>query len=286
MNKKYKIAFVVMMYLAVLFATYLFLDTNSIAVLDPKGLIAVKEKRLLVIATYLMLIVVIPVFVLTFVVAWKYRADNKKAEYRPDWDYNFFVEALWWGVPCIIIAVLSVITWTSTHELDPFRPLDSKVKPLRVQVIALQWKWLFIYPEHNIASLNYLQIPTDTPINFELTGNSPMNSFWIPQLGGMIYAMPGMTTKLHLMANEEGEYNGVSSNLSGTGFAGMKFITKATSEKAFQAWVDTVKKSPIPLNNDTFTALIHPSANDPVVLYTLQEPNLFDQTVMKYMMPQ
>ena len=286
MNKKYKTGFIILVYVLVLVAVALFIDTNKIDVLDPQGLIAIKEKALLIQASWLMLIVVAPVFILTFVVAYKYRADNKKAEYRPDWDYNFALEAIWWGVPCIIIVILSVITWTSTHDLDPFKPLDSKVKPLRVQVVALQWKWLFIYPELNIASVNYLQIPVNTPINFEVSADAPMNSFWIPQLGGQIYAMPGMSANLHLIAHNEGDYRGVSANLSGKGFAGMKFMTKATSQGAFDTWVTEVAKSPLQLNTKTFNELSEPSENNPVASFVLQEKELYDQIVMKYMMPQ
>jgi cytochrome o ubiquinol oxidase subunit II len=286
MNKKYKTGFIVLVYVLVLVAVALFIDGNKIDVLDPQGLIAIKEKALLIQASWLMLIVVAPVFVLTFVVAYKYRADNKKADYRPDWDYNLALEVIWWGVPCIIIVILSVITWTSTHDLAPFKPLDSKVKPLRVQVVALQWKWLFIYPEHNIASLNYLQIPTNTPINFEVSADAPMNSFWIPQLGGQIYAMPGMSAKLHLIAHNEGEFRGVSANLSGKGFAGMKFMTKATTDAAFNEWIKEVAKSPNMLNTKTFNELAEPSENNPVATFVLQEKELYDQIVMKYMMPQ
>lgn len=286
MNKKYKFPLIALMYLAVFAAVFFFLDKNNIALLNPKGQIAMEEKNLMVFATLLMLVVVIPVFILTFVVAWKYRADNKNAEYKPNWDYNFLVEAIWWGVPCIIIAILSWVTWTSTHALDPFKPLDSKVTPLRVQVVALNWKWLFIYPEQQIASVNFFQVPENRPINFEITADAPMNSFWIPQLGGQIYAMPGMTSKLHLIAQNKGEYKGVSANLSGTGFSGMKFTVKASSDDDFTRWVDSVKRSSSHLTRDAYKALAAPSEDNPVATYVLKDPDLFDYIVMKYMMPE
>ena len=196
------------------------------AVLDPKGFIAFEERDLLYITALLMLTVVVPVLVLAVVICWKYRAGNKKAKYEPEWDKSWALELVWWGFPCIIVALLSVLTVKSCLDLDPFKPLESDVKPLKIQVVALQWKWLFIYPEQKIATINFVQFPEKTPINFELTADAPMNSFWIPQLGGQIYAMPGMSTKLHLIANEAGSYRGSSSNISGNGFAGMIFTAK------------------------------------------------------------
>ena len=181
----------------------------------------------MIFAALLSLVVVIPVFAMTIYIVWRYRESNQKAKYSPDWDHNSKVETIWWLIPTLLIVVLSVVTWNSSHSLDPFKPIKSSVKPLRVQVIALQWKWLFIYPEQGVASTNILELPVDRPINFEVTADAPMNSFWIPQLGGQIYAMAGMSTQLHLMASEAGTYAGASANLSGKGFAKMKFDTKA-----------------------------------------------------------
>src|SRR5476649_775967 len=180
--------------------------THTIAVLSPKGQIADKERHLIILATLLMLIVVVPVYVMMFVIAWKYREGNTKARYTPDWDHSNGLEFLWWAIPMAIIAVLSVITFKSSHELDPFKALSSTKPPITIQVVALQWKWLFIYPNQNIASVNYFRMPANTPVDFEITADSPMNSFWIPQLGGQIYAMPGMSTELHLMADGVGKY--------------------------------------------------------------------------------
>lgn len=236
-------------------------------------------------ATWLMLIVVIPVFLLMIFVSWRYRAGNKKATYRPDWDYNHWFECIWWGFPFSIVIFLSIIAWQSSHELDPYKPIESDVKPLKIQVVALQWKWLFIYPEQNIATVNFFQFPEQTPINFEITADAPMNSFWIPQLSGQIYAMPGMSTKLHLIANAIGSYRGSSANLSGDGFAGMTFVAKASSEADFQKWVDSIKDASTSLDLIEYHQLAKPSEYNPVALFSLKDKDLYEQIVMKYMMP-
>ncbi|NNM44053.1 MAG: ubiquinol oxidase subunit II [Chlamydiae bacterium] len=284
MKKKIKLACLILLILAASALTVRFFLTSEIVMFDTKGLIALKERNLLIISTLLMLIVVIPVFILTFVVAWKYRSSNTKAKYTPEWDLNILAEAIWWGVPFLIIIVLSVITWISSHELDPYRPLDSEKKPVTIQVVALQWKWLFIYPEQNIATVNYFQFPEQTPVNFEISAEAPMNSFWIPQLGGQIFAMPGMRTKLHLIADEVGEYRGSSANLSGKGFSGMTFMAKALSEKDFSSWVESMQESPNALTLDAYNKLAKPSENHGNESYVLKVDGLFDHIVMKYMM--
>jgi cytochrome o ubiquinol oxidase subunit II len=263
----------------------LFLQSSDIAVLNPKGMIALKERKLIITVTLLMLIVVIPVYILTFIFAWKYREGNAKAKYDPDWDHNHVAESIWWAIPCGIVLVLAIIAWKSSHELDPFKPLVSSTQPIKIQVVALQWKWLFIYPEQNIATVNFIQFPEQTPINFEITADAPMNSFWIPQLGGQIYAMPGMRTKLHLIANAVGSFRGSSANLSGRGFSGMKFIAKACSEADFHQWVESMKQSPNLLSLDEYHQLAMPTEDNPVASYVLKEENLFDWIVMRYMMP-
>lgn len=260
-----------------------FFDKNFL-VLNPKGIIAVKERNLLWIATALMLIVVIPVFAIMFYVAWKYRESHPNTKYTPNLRDSVVAEIIWWGVPCIIIGILCVITWESTHELDPYASLDPE-KEMTVQVVAMQWKWLFIYPEQKIATVNYLQIPEKTPIHFEITADAPMNSFWIPSLGGQMYAMPGMRTELNLIADAVGEYRGVSANVSGKGFAGMKFLTKSTTQEDFIAWVNEMKNAPHALGTIEYGELVKPSENNPAAFYKLEQPNLFDQIVMKYMMP-
>ena len=226
MKRTFKIAILSLLFLAFVIAGVFFISTHNIAVLEPKGFIGIKERDLIITALLLMLIVVIPVFLFALFFAWKYRESNSKARHAPDWEHNYIAEYCWWGVPFLLIIILGVITWKSSHELNPFRPIQSDVKPIKIQVVALQWKWLFIYPEQNIATVNYVEFPEKTPINFEITADAPMNSFWIPQLGGQIYAMPAMRSKLHLIANEEGTFRGCSSNISGKGFAGMVFTAK------------------------------------------------------------
>lgn len=285
LKKKLKYTFLVLASVVIVVQLFLFLYSQDMAVLMPKGLIALEEKKLLIITTLLMLTVVVPVLVLTIVIACRFRSTNKKAKYSPEWDKSLILEFVWWGFPCIIVTILSVLTWKSCIALDPFVPLKSDVKPVKIQVVALQWKWLFIYPDHGIASVNLVQFPEKTPLNFEITADAPMNSFWIPQLGGQIYAMPGMDTKLHLIADEKGDYKGSSSNLSGIGFSGMKFIARASSQEEFDKWVETVKTSPRSLNLDTYESLVTPSENNPVKLYSLTDDGLYHQIIMKYMMP-
>lgn len=281
-----KVAIFVLLFLGAIALAGFYIGSHEIAVLDPKGTIGEKERDLIMTSSLLMLIVVIPVFILTVAFAWKYRADNPKARHEPDWEHNNIAEYCWWGVPLCVIVILSIITWKSSHELNPFKPLDSDRKTLKIQVIALNWKWLFIYPEQGIATVNFVQFPEKTPLYFEITADAPMNSFWIPQLGGQIYAMPAMRSKLYLMANEVGDFRGISANISGTGFAGMTFTAKACSQKEFDSWVKSVQKSPKRLNLDEYSRLVEPSEYDPASYYVLVKEDLFDDVIMKYMMPQ
>lgn len=284
-NKRALIAFFILVFFGIATVFSLLFFSDGIAVLSPAGMISEKQTRLLWIATVVMLFVVVPVFLLTFFIAWKYRASNQKAKYSPEWDRNHTAEIIWWGIPCVIIVILGVFTWIGCHELDPFKPIESNVKPVKIQVVALQWKWLFIYPEQNIASVNYFEIPVDTPIDFEITSDAPMNSFWLPKLGGQVYAMSGMRSKLHLMAYHEGSYPGSSANISGAGFSSMVFTAKATSREAFDSWVASVQSSSQVLGSVEYADLAKPSSYVPPDFYRLGEPGLFDSIIMKYMMP-
>ncbi|AVG18522.1 ubiquinol oxidase subunit II [Chromobacterium vaccinii] len=253
-------------------------------ILDPKGQIAAEQKSLILTATALMLLVVIPVIVMTLVFAWKYRASNKEAAYEPKWSHSTKIEIVVWLIPCIIIAFLATLTWKSTHKLDPYRPLESDKKAIQVQVVALNWKWLFIYPEQQIASVNELVFPADTPVSFKITSDAAMNSFFIPQLGGQIYAMAGMQTQLHLIANEPGTYKGFSANYSGAGFSGMKFNAVATKTPAeFEAWVAKAKASGKALDAPSYLKLLKPSENNAVEYYASTTPYLFEAVQHKYM---
>ncbi len=255
---------------------------EKIGVLFPKGLIAYEQRNLLFIVQALMLLVIIPVYVLTFMFSWIYRADNPRGIYDPDLVDSVPAEIIWWGLPFVMVVIVSVLTWVKTHELDPYKSIESKNKEMTVQVVALQWKWLFIYPEEKIASLNYLQLPVNTPVRFEISADAPMNSFWIPSLGGQIYAMPGMTTILNLIANEPGNYRGSSANISGEGFARMYFNTKVTSKEDFDSWVATTQGTVNKLEITAFDNLALPSVVDPQI-FTLEDPELFDRIVNKYM---
>ncbi|GGP26667.1 hypothetical protein GCM10010971_24860 [Silvimonas amylolytica] len=231
-----------------------------------------------------MLLVVVPVIILTFVFAWKYRASNTAAEYQPKWSHSGKIEAVVWIIPIIIVTGLSILSWKSTHKLDPYRPLESAVAPVNVEVVSLNWKWLFIYPDLGIATVNELAFPKDTPVNFRITSDAAMNSFFIPQLGGQIYAMAGMETKLHLTAQEAGTYHGISANYSGAGFSGMKFNAIATeTPEQFNAWVAHVKATGKPLDAQGYIGLTAPSENNPAAYYTLAEPRLFPAVLHKYM---
>ena len=271
-------------WLLVLSALSLLVSCNM-AVFEPKGLVASEQKDLILISLGLMLIVVVPVLVLTLVFAFKYRASNTKAKYTPDWDHNNLLEAVWWGIPIVIIGILGVITWRSSHDLDPYKPLESSVKPIEVQVVALEWKWLFIYPEQGIASLNFMQVPAHVPVNFKITAQAPMNSFWIPQLAGQIYAMEGMQTLLHVIADEPGDYFGMSANFSGEGFNGMKFIARASSPEAFSHWVDSVKATGDTLTRARYDALVKPSSDDAPRVFAASQPGLFMDIMMQFMPP-
>ena len=283
MNRNARIIFGCILFaVAVGVGLYLLKDI-SMPVLMPKGIIGEKERNLFFFTLVLGLFVVIPVFIMLFYVAWKYHEGNTKAKYNPDWDNNRVIEGIWWGIPCVIILLLGIVTFFSSHELDPFKPLRSEVKPVKVQVVALQWKWLFIYPEYQIATVNDVRFPVATPVNFELTSDAPMNSFWIPSLGGQIYTMNGMSTKLHLQAHEIGDYAGSSANISGEGFASMRFVARALSKEDFENWAWEVKRTGEPLGDVEYEKLNDPSIEKSYRYLTLQKPDLYDTIVMKYM---
>lgn len=260
----------------------LLLSGCQFAILDPKGPIAASEKHLFLLAVGFMLIVVIPVILLSFIIPWRYRASNTKATYDPNWSHSTLLEVIWWSIPCVIIAILAWLTWVYTHKLDPYRPLDNPKKPLVIQAIALNWKWLFIYPAQGIATVNFVQIPVNQPILFLIASDAPMNSLEIPQLAGQIYAMTAMQTKLNLLAEHEGLYTGLSTNFSGEGFSGMTFQVKASSQDSFDAWVKQVKQSPKPLTVETYSALLQPSENDPVQYFSSPARGLFSMAIQKY----
>ncbi len=266
-------------------ALLLLAGCSQMEVLNPKGAIAADEKQLLIDAVCLMLIIIIPVIILTLFIARRYRASNTKAKYSPNWGHGTLLEAGWWVLPIIIIAVLGTMTWRTTHSLDPYRPIESNVPPLNIQVVSLQWRWLFIYPQQNIATLDFVEFPVNTPISFSVTSDAPMNSFQIRQLAGQIYAMNGMKTELHLIANQTGDYEGRSVNFSGPGFADMTFVARVVSQNDFNNWVRSVKASPQQLTLPAYTQLAAPSQDHSVQLYSSAAPDLFNHIIMSYMGP-
>jgi len=285
MRIKHKFTFVILTAIAVFLFSALYPYAIKSAIINPKGIIALQERDIIYLATILMLIIVIPVLVMTFVICLRYRSTNKEAKYTPNWSHSALAETIWWGFPCVIVLSLSIVAWKTSHELDPFKPLEHENKALNIQVVALEWKWLFIYPEQKIASVNFFQFPENTPLIFEITADAPMNSFWIPELGGQIYAMPGMTTKLHLISNATGTFRGSSANLSGTGFAGMTFFAKSSSAEDFEKWVASVQESKDRLGLEEYHQLVKPSEYNPVQPFVLEEENLFHQIIMQYMQP-
>lgn len=276
-------------FLAVLCAAlviYFVLSSENALVTNPKGIIAKSELKLIATNYLLMLIVVVPTLIALFVIAWKYRAKNTKAKYQPEHKHTVFSEVLLWVIPSLVIAVMAIITWKATHELDPYRPINGDVKPLTIQVVALDWKWLFIYPEQGIAAVNYVQFPSETPIHLDLAADgSPLNSFWLPELSGQIYCMQGMSSQLHIMADKAGEYRGSAAEINGKGLADMTFVAKATTPSDFETWVAQVKRSSHPLTDPVYQELLKPSQNNSVALYSSVEGNLYHKILMKYVKP-
>ena len=253
--------------------------------LNAPGDVARQQGDLIIISTFLMLIIIVPVIALTLFFAWHYRASNTRATYKPDWDHSTRLELVIWAAPLMIIIALVSITWITTHTLDPYRPLEriapgkpvpEGVEPLEVEVVSLDWKWLFIYPEQNIATVNELAAPVDRPIRFKLTSSTVMNAFYVPALAGLIYTMPGMQTELNAVISTPGEYEGFSSNYSGAGFSGMRFRFHALDEAGFDAWVDQVRGSGQVLGRDGYLELEKPSEREPVRHYASVEAGLYD----------
>ncbi|WP_261300861.1 ubiquinol oxidase subunit II [Paenibacillus andongensis] len=256
--------------------------SNQAMVLNPKGPVGAEQKDLIVISTFLCTVILVPVLALTAWIVWRYRdKDGNKASYKPNWAHSTTLEIVWWSIPIIIIVALAVITIRYTHALEPSKPLKSNKPPVTIQVTSLDWKWLFTYPEQGIATVNYLQIPEDTPIKFELTSDAPMNSFWIPQLGGQIYTMSGMKMTLYLQADEIGHYFGTGANFSGEHFAGMTFDVNATSQSDFDAFVAKTKKVPTKLTMESYEALAKPGKSD-VQYFSSVPDGLFEKIVTKY----
>ena len=270
--------------IAPLLATLPLTACNTI-VMKPFGDIAQQQSQLIVTAVVLMLLIVVPVIVLTLLFAWRYRSANKVAIYTPQWDHSTRLELLIWGAPLLIIIALGAVTWISTHKLDPYRPLEridakrpllKEAKPFIVEVVALDWKWLFVYPELGIATVNELAAPVDRPIEFKITASTVMNSFYIPALAGQIYAMPGMQTQLHAVINTAGVYDGFSANYSGRGFSHMRFKFLGMSPADFEQWVQLTKGGGNVLSRPDYLKLEQPSESEPVRRYASVDASLYE----------
>ena len=250
--------------------------------LNPQGPVALAQRDLLFTAASLMLIVVVPVFVLIFWFAFRYRATRQTAVYAPVWGFSVWIDAVIWLVPALIVIVLGALVWTKTHRLDPYRPVNSTATPLEVEVVALDWKWLFIYPQQNIASVNELVFPSATPLSLNITSDTVMNAFFIPALGGQIYAMAGMRTRLNLMADTPGRFRGHNAQYSGDGFSDQHFAAVATTQADFEAWVAQVRRGSDALDSAAYRVLARPSIAHPITHYGNVAPSLFDQIIAKY----
>ena len=257
----------------------------DMVLLNPAGDVAIRERDLMLASTALMLLIILPVLAFTLIFAWRYRASNTTAAYDPDWHHSTQLEVLIWTAPLLIIIALGALTWMGTHILDPFRSLSrldanrtigKDVKPLTIEAVALDWKWLFFYPDQGIATVNDLAVPIDVPVNFKITSATVMNAFFIPALAGQIYAMSGMETKLSVVSNKTGNFNGLSSQYSGAGFSHMNFGVHSVTQQGFDQWVAKAKASTTKLDQNTYQQLTKPSEEVPVTLYSAFKPGLYD----------
>lgn len=261
----------------------LMLKNADVALLNPKGWVAGEQYNLMLLTTAILLLIAVPTVFLFYYFAWKYRETNEKATYDPNMRFSKFFMFSLWAIPMVFMVVLSVIMWKETQRLEPKDPIASNVKPMTVQVVALPWKWLFIYPEQKIATVNFVQIPTGTPIEFKLTADRvSMSSFWIPHLSGQLYAMTGHVNQLNVIADTPGDYRGSSAEINGEGFAGMKFVTRAVSQEEFDTWTGSVQQSFVGLGDQQYEKLLQPSENHPYEYYSTPVAGLYDKVVMKY----
>jgi len=248
-------------------------------ILDPVGPIASQEKQLLINSTAIMLAIIIPTMIATIAFAWWFRRGNAKATYLPDWEYSGAIEMVVWAIPALTIMLLGGITWIGSHDLEPSKPLPSKSAPLKVEVVSLDWKWLFIYPDQGIASVNRLVVPAGVPVSYRLTSATVWNAFFVPQMGSMIYTMPRMSTRLNLQADRPGVYDGLSSHFSGDGFPGMQFKVHAVPPQQFAAWAQGARgKGPL-LDAAGYAELSKPSSYVKPITYGAVAPGLFDAIV-------
>ena len=259
------------------------LDRASLSggVLEPHGPVGAGNAQILLNALAIMLMIVVPTLLATVAFAWWFRASNKRAIYRPDWAYSGRLELIVWGIPLLVVLFLSGVTWIGSHDQDPAHPLAGETKPVEIQVVSLDWKWLFIYPEQGVASVNEIALPTDRPAHFSLTSATVMNMFYVPQLGSMIAAMNGMVTQLNLKADGPGGYYGQSAQFSGAGFSDMHFLLRALSPEAFAQWTAEARKSKATLDEGAYLALARERAASPTRLYGSIDRALFENVATR-----
>ncbi|WP_275286219.1 ubiquinol oxidase subunit II [Halomonas elongata] len=259
----------------------------SSALLDPKGQVGEEQRTLILTSLALMQIVVIPVIVMTLLFAWRYRRSNRDATYTPDWSHSNKIEAVVWFIPMVIIVFLAILTWYTSHSLDPHKsiePTENQQEPMEIQAVSLDWKWLFIYPEQGIATVNELAFPEDTPVRFRVTSGSVMNAFFIPRLGSQIYAMAGMDNDVHLIADDPGVYPGRSTNYSGAGFSEMTFDAHVGSRQEFDAWVEQVRESSKSLTfPEEYYALAAPSEDNEIQYFSEVSPSLYESIIKSFL---
>ncbi len=256
---------------------------HNVQVLNPKGFVAQEELGMIIFSTIVLLAVAVPTVGVLYFTAWKYRESNTKAKHDPQMQGGKLFLLATWGIPIVFMSVLSVVMWTATHKYVPQQTIPASVKPLRVEVVAMRWKWLFIYPEQHIATVNFVQMPVNTPVTFELTADdAPMSGFWIPNLGGMLYAMTGHLNPLNLMAQTPGDYEGRSGEINGAGFADMKFTARASSKAEFDDWVVDMRQSGGVLDDAEYQKLLKPSEANPATFYSDYEKGLYATVLTKY----
>jgi cytochrome o ubiquinol oxidase subunit 2 len=272
----------------------LLLSGCNLVVMNPSGDVAIQQRDLIITSTVLMLLIIVPVIVLTLFFAWKYRESAKAEDYDPEWHHSTRLEMVIWSAPVAIILMLGTVTWISTHRLDPYRPLEridenrqvtAETKPITVEVVAMDWKWLFFYPELGIGSVNEFAAPVDVPINFKITGTTAMNSFFVPALAGQIYAMGGMQTKLHAVINKEGVYDGFSANFSGPGFSHMRFKFHGLSQQGFDQWVAKAKEGGKGFGRQEYLEFAKPSEREPVQYFASVDPELYSAILNRCVEP-
>lgn len=257
---------------------------NNIALFDSRGMIAHEQRELMIVVVAILLVIAIPALFFIYFIAWKYRESNVKAARSPKARGNKMLVSKMWLIPSVFALVLATIMWPAAHKLDPKHAIDADAKPITIQVISMNWKWVFIYPEQHIATVNFVQIPEHTPIKFMLTADeAPMSSFWIPNLGGQLYSMTGHLNQLNLVGDTQGDYVGSSAEINGAGFADMKFTARVSPRHAFDFWVNEVKLSGKALNEAEYQKLLKPSEDNPVAFYDAVDSDLYDKVLTKYM---